>query len=126
MQKATKKNKNLAKPSTGKLKIAGVDETAKKEEIKQKTEEIPKLKMSGATAAPSKDDSYLREQKARLQPTKKRSWKRGLLFVQFLGVAFILGMLATSVNQYRDTNPNPDTMIVPHVSVFAKPENLHS
>ena len=59
-----------AKPSTGKLKIAGADETAKKEEIKQKTEEIPKLKMSGATAAPSKDDSYLREQKARLQPTK--------------------------------------------------------
>lgn len=32
----------------------------------------------------------------------KRSWKRGLLFVQFLGVAFILGMLATSVNQYHD------------------------
>lgn len=32
----------------------------------------------------------------------KRSWKRGLLFVQFLGVAFISGMLATSVNQYHD------------------------
>lgn len=32
----------------------------------------------------------------------KRSWKRGLLFVQFLGVAFILGMLATSVSQYHD------------------------
>lgn len=59
-----------AKSSTGKLKIAGADETAKKEEIKQKTEEIPKLKISGTTAAPSKDDSYLREQKARLQPTK--------------------------------------------------------
>lgn len=59
-----------AKSSTGKLKIAGADETAKKEEIKQKTEEIPKLKISETTAAPSKDDSYLREQKARLQPTK--------------------------------------------------------
>lgn len=32
----------------------------------------------------------------------KRSWKRGLLFVQFLGVAFILGMLATSIHQYHD------------------------
>ena len=32
----------------------------------------------------------------------KRSWKRGLLFVQFLGVAFILGMLVTSVHQYHD------------------------
>lgn len=32
----------------------------------------------------------------------KRSWKRGLLFVQFLGVAFILGMLATSMHQYHD------------------------
>lgn len=33
---------------------------------------------------------------------EKRSWKRGLLFVQFLGVAFILGMLATSMHQYHD------------------------
>lgn len=33
---------------------------------------------------------------------EKRSWKRGLLFVQFLGVAFILGMLATSIHQYHD------------------------
>lgn len=57
------------KTSTGKLKIAGAGETAKKEETKQKTEEAPKLKMA-ETAAPSKDDSYLREQKARLQPTK--------------------------------------------------------
>ena len=32
----------------------------------------------------------------------KRSWKRGLLFIQFWGVAFILGMLSTSVHQYRD------------------------
>ncbi len=32
----------------------------------------------------------------------KRSWKRGLLFVQFMGVAFILGMLATSIHQYND------------------------
>ena len=32
----------------------------------------------------------------------KRSWKRGLLFVQFAGVAFILGMLFTTVLQYRD------------------------
>lgn len=32
----------------------------------------------------------------------KRSWKRGLLFVQFTGVAFILGMLITSVSQYHD------------------------
>ena len=32
----------------------------------------------------------------------KRSWKRGLLFVQFLGVAFILGMLATSMHQYHE------------------------
>lgn len=32
----------------------------------------------------------------------KRSWKRGLLFVQFLGMSFILGMLATSVYQYHD------------------------
>ncbi|MCM1288892.1 MAG: hypothetical protein NC240_11335 [Clostridium sp.] len=59
-----------AKSSTGKLKIAGADETAKKEEAKPKAEEAPKLKMTGSTAAPSKDDSYLREQKARLQPTK--------------------------------------------------------
>lgn len=32
----------------------------------------------------------------------KRSWKRGLLFVQFMGVAFILGMLITSIWQYHD------------------------
>lgn len=32
----------------------------------------------------------------------KRSWKRGLLFVQFAGIAFILGMLFTTVLQYRD------------------------
>lgn len=32
----------------------------------------------------------------------KRSWKRGLLFVQFLGMAFILAMLTTSVYQYHD------------------------
>lgn len=32
----------------------------------------------------------------------KRGWKRGLLFVQFTGVAFILGMLITSVWQYHD------------------------
>lgn len=32
----------------------------------------------------------------------KRSWKRGLLFVQFIGVAFILGMLITTVWQYHD------------------------
>ncbi len=59
-----------AKSSTGKLKIAGADEAVKKEEPKQKTEETPKLKMSETSEAPSKDDSYLREQKARLQPTK--------------------------------------------------------
>ncbi len=32
----------------------------------------------------------------------KRSWKRGLLFVQFMGVAFILGLLATTIWQYHD------------------------
>ena len=32
----------------------------------------------------------------------KRSWKRGLLFVQFMGVAFILGVLLTTVWQYRE------------------------
>lgn len=32
----------------------------------------------------------------------KRSWKRGLLFVQFIGVAFILGMLLTTIHQYND------------------------
>lgn len=32
----------------------------------------------------------------------KRTWKRGLLFVQFAGVAFILGMLLTAVWQYHD------------------------
>lgn len=32
----------------------------------------------------------------------KRSWKRGLLFVQFLGIAFISGMLLTSAHQYHD------------------------
>ena len=32
----------------------------------------------------------------------KRSWKRGLLFVQFMGVAFILGMLITTIWQYQD------------------------
>ncbi|WP_418699125.1 ABC transporter permease [Bacteroides sp.] len=32
----------------------------------------------------------------------KRSWKRGLLFVQFIGVAFILGMLLTTIWQYHD------------------------
>lgn len=32
----------------------------------------------------------------------KRSWKRGLLFVQFIGVAFILGMLLTTIYQYQD------------------------
>ncbi len=32
----------------------------------------------------------------------KRSWKRGLLFVQFIGVAFILGMLITTIWQYQD------------------------
>ncbi|WP_300910456.1 ABC transporter permease [uncultured Bacteroides sp.] len=32
----------------------------------------------------------------------KRSWKHGLLFVQFIGVAFILGMLITTVWQYHD------------------------
>lgn len=32
----------------------------------------------------------------------KRSWKRSLLFVQFAGVAFILGMLLTTVSQYHD------------------------
>jgi putative ABC transport system permease protein len=31
----------------------------------------------------------------------KSSWKRGLLFVQFIGVAFILGMLATTIEQYN-------------------------
>ena len=31
----------------------------------------------------------------------KRGWKRGLLFVQFAGVAFILGMLLTVVGQYH-------------------------
>lgn len=31
----------------------------------------------------------------------KRSWKRGLLFVQFTGVAFILGMLLTAIWQYH-------------------------
>lgn len=32
----------------------------------------------------------------------KRSWKRGLLFMQFAGVAFIAGMLLTTVWQYRE------------------------
>ncbi|MDO4165635.1 MAG: ABC transporter permease [Bacteroides sp.] len=32
----------------------------------------------------------------------KRSWKRGLLFVQFMGVAFIAGLLLTSVYQFHD------------------------
>ena len=32
----------------------------------------------------------------------KRSWKRGLLFVQFTGMAFILGMLLTTVWQYKE------------------------
>lgn len=32
----------------------------------------------------------------------KRSWKRGLLFVQFLGVTFILGILLTTIIQYHD------------------------
>ena len=32
----------------------------------------------------------------------KRSWKRGLLMVQFIGVAFIGGMLLTTVWQYHD------------------------
>ena len=32
----------------------------------------------------------------------KRSWKRGLLFVQFVGVAFISGLLLTTVWQYHD------------------------
>ena len=32
----------------------------------------------------------------------KRSWKRGLLFVQFSGVAFILGVLLTAIVQYHD------------------------
>lgn len=32
----------------------------------------------------------------------KRSWKRGLLFMQFAGVAFILGMLFTAIHQYHD------------------------
>lgn len=32
----------------------------------------------------------------------KRSWKRGLLFVQFIGVAFILGVLLTAIWQYQD------------------------
>ena len=32
----------------------------------------------------------------------KRSWKRGLLFLQFAGVAFILGMLLTTAWQYRE------------------------
>lgn len=31
----------------------------------------------------------------------KRGWKRGLLFVQFIGVAFILGVLMTTVWQYH-------------------------
>ena len=31
----------------------------------------------------------------------KRGWKRGLLFVQFVGVAFICGMLLTTVWQYH-------------------------
>lgn len=32
----------------------------------------------------------------------KRGWKRGLLFVQFVGVSFILGVLLTTVWQYHD------------------------
>lgn len=32
----------------------------------------------------------------------KRTWKRGLLFVQFLGVSFVLGMLLTTIWQYHD------------------------
>lgn len=32
----------------------------------------------------------------------KRSWKRGLLFVQFIGMAFIGGLLLTTVWQYHD------------------------
>lgn len=48
---------------------------------------------------------------------EKRSWKRGLLFVQFLGVAFIVGMLATSMHQYhelmtRDVGFDPDCLAV--------------
>lgn len=31
----------------------------------------------------------------------KRSWKRGLLFIQFVGVAFILGLLLTSAWQFH-------------------------
>src|SRR5699024_8369104 len=32
----------------------------------------------------------------------KRTWKRGLLFVQFVGVSFIFGMLLTTIWQYHD------------------------
>ena len=32
----------------------------------------------------------------------KRSWKRGLLFIQFIGMAFIGGLLLTTVWQYHD------------------------
>lgn len=32
----------------------------------------------------------------------KRSWKRWLLFLQFVGVSFILGVLATTISQYYD------------------------
>lgn len=52
---------------------------------------------------------------------EKRSWKRGLLFVQFLGVAFIMGMLTTSMYQYhelmtRDVGFDSDNLVVGSVT----------
>lgn len=47
----------------------------------------------------------------------KRSWKRGLLFVQFMGVAFILGMLITSIWQYRDLTTRSVGFDADHLAV---------
>lgn len=45
---------------------------------------------------------HSRDKVFRRYTENKRSWKRGLLFAQFAGIAFILGMLFTTVLQYRD------------------------
>lgn len=47
----------------------------------------------------------------------KRSWKRGLLFVQFAGVAFILGMLVTTAYQYHDLMTRPMGFRSEHLAV---------
>lgn len=51
----------------------------------------------------------------------KRSWKCGLLFVQFVGAAFILGMLFTTIWQYydlmnRNIGFNEERLVVSSVS----------